>query len=86
MTINKSLVGATAIAFLVVAPTVMAQQHGTASGQPGTTSGPASGSSESRARRGQSAREPRVQPLARAPRVDHRLLPVPPARSAPRTP
>ena len=45
MRINKSLVGATAIAFLVVAPTVMAQQQGTASGQPGTTSGPASGSS-----------------------------------------
>jgi hypothetical protein len=45
MTMNKSLVGATAIAFLVVAPTAMAQQQGTASGQPGTTSGPASGSS-----------------------------------------
>jgi len=45
MKLHKSLVGATAIAFLVVGTTAMAQQQGTASGQPGTTSGPASGSS-----------------------------------------
>ena len=45
MKVKKSLVGAAGSAFLIIASTAMAQQQGTAPGQPGTTSGPASGSS-----------------------------------------
>ena len=87
MKIHKYLVGAAASAFLVVAPTAMAQQQGTAPGQPGTTSGPASGSSVEPSTQGAiGAGAPGLQPLDRAPRVDHRLIQVPPARSNPRTP
>ena len=86
MKVKKSLVGAAGSAFLIIASTAMAQQQGTAPGQPGTTSGPASGSSVEPSTQGAIGAGAPGATAGPAPKEDPRLVQVPPARSNPRTP